>query len=411
MKRLSMLFLAVALLAPALRIQAAPALPQVRLTHPVGGAETGEFGHSIAVDGDWMVVSAPTSLQSDGLARVYRRDPSGQWEYEAELRGDTNSTLDPPMFGNSVAISGDTILVGALGQNAWKGACYVFTRGENGWSRQAKLTASDGQFGDCFGSRIALSGDTAAISAISDDDRGSSAGAVYIFTRLAGTWSQQTKLFGSDTNAGDNFGSGVALREDRLVVGAPEGNETPPYAPNGVAYVFRRSGSTWVQEARLLPTGESSGSGFGVCVAISDTFIACGAETDYERAPTSGAVFVFERNGEEWTATAKLKASDPLAGSLFGNEVAIQGNLLLVGAYADRSWTGAGYLFKSSGGSWAQLTKIVDLLDSDFFGSAVALAGKQAVIGAPGDFNSFDGSVTVVTLSPDYTVARNWTRY
>lgn len=144
-------------------------------------------------------------------------------------------------FGVSVALSRNTLLVGSPGGKRNAGAVYVFVRNGAGFGRQAILTASDGAAGDRFGASVALKGDTALVGADHDSKR--DAGAAYVFVRKGRTWSETQKLTASDGDERDGFGGDVALSGNTAVVGASltdlRGKDTV-----GAAYVFTRSGDT-----------------------------------------------------------------------------------------------------------------------------------------------------------------------
>ncbi len=188
-------------------------------------------------------------------------------------------------------------------------------------------------------------------------------GAAYVFNRSGVSWSQQAYLKASNTDAGDWFGSAVAISGEALVVGSPyedsnasgvNGNGSNNSAPDaGAAYAFGRSGSTWSQSAYLKASNTNSGDDFGYTVAIFREALSVGAwgedssasgvngnESD-NSAPDSGAVYLFARPGSTWSQRAYLKASNPEASDGFGWSAAITGGALVVGApYEDSraSW-------------------------------------------------------------------------
>jgi hypothetical protein len=210
---------------------------QAELT-PTGGGRV-LFGWFVAISGDTAVVGTPDCPGSacSGAAFVFVR--SGQtWSQQAELTASDGSAHDD--FGYNVAISGDTVVVGAAGKNAVTGAAYVFVRVGTIWTQQAELTASDGVSQDFFGGSAAVSGLTAAVGALGAD---SSAGAVYVFENTGGIWSQKAKLAASDGAAEHYFGSSVALSGTTMLVGASGANRGA-----GAAYVFAKKGGIWSQQ-------------------------------------------------------------------------------------------------------------------------------------------------------------------
>ncbi|MCH8064633.1 MAG: FG-GAP repeat protein, partial [Chloroflexi bacterium] len=251
-------------------------------------------------------------------------------------------------FGESVAISGDTTVVGADGEDAGgisSGAAYVFERNEgaaSNWGEVKKLTASDAQAGDNFGLSVAISSDTVVVGSPREDVGGSQFddfGAAYIFQRNEGgadNWGQVAKLTASDALLDDQFGWSVAISGDIAVIGiyreVAGGNDA------GAAYVFRRDeGGTdnWGEVKRLTAFGAKLGDEFGISVAVSGDTAVVGASRDDAGGSDAGAAYVFQRNeggADTWGEVKKLTASDGQAFDQFGGSVAISGDTAVVGA-------------------------------------------------------------------------------
>lgn len=207
----------------------------------------------------------------------------------AKLTASDGAAFD--LFGNAVATSGDTALVGALHSDAISGdsgSAYVFVRSGNTWNQQVKLTPGDGAINDNFGRSLAISGDTAVIGAYNDDDNGTNSGSAYVFVRNGTTWSQQAKLTASDGAAGDRFGVSVAVSGDTAVVGSA--NDDDDGTNSGSAYVFVRSGTTWSQQAKLSASDGAPGDWLGYSVAISGETALVGAFQDDDSGTYSGSV-------------------------------------------------------------------------------------------------------------------------
>jgi FG-GAP repeat len=257
------------------------------------------------------------------------------------------------------------------------GAAYVFTRSAGVWSQQAYVKASNTEAGDFFGYSLALSGDTLAVGAYGEDSNAtgvggnqadnsaSGSGAVYVFTRSAGVWSQQAYVKASNTGAGDSFGYSVALAGDTLAVGAwtedsnatgVGGNQADNSAgDSGAVYVFTRSAGVWSQQAYLKASNTGASDSFGYSVALSGDSLAVGAYGEDSNATgvggnqadnsaiQSGAVYVFTRSGSTWTQEAYVKASNTGGADLFGDSVALSGDTLAVSATTeDSNATGVG---------------------------------------------------------------------
>jgi hypothetical protein len=368
------------------------------------------FGSSVAVSGDTAVVGATyddSPATDAGSAYVFVRS-NGAWTEQAKLTASDVAAGDN--FGNRVALSGDTAVVGARADDSPAtnaGSAYVFVRSGGTWTEQAKLTASDAAANDQFGVSVAVSGDTAVVGARRDDSPARDAGSAYVFVRSEVTWAEQAKLTASDAAENDELGTSVAVSGDTVVVGA-DGDETPAGAAAGSAYVFVRSGVTWAEQAKLTASDAAAGDFFGTSVAVSGDTAVVGAYFDDSPASDAGSAYVFVRSGLTWAQQAKLTAADAADGAdgdNFGTSVAVSGDTAVVGAPIDDSpatHAGSAYVFVRSGVTWAQQQKLTasDAADSDNFGSSVAVSGDTAVVGSPRDNSpaSIAGSAYVFVL-------------
>ena len=198
-------------------------------------------------------------------------------------------------FGESVSISGDTALVGApLDDDAGSdsGSASVFVRSGTTWTQQAKLTAGDAAALDQFGESVSISGDTAVVGAFGDDDAGVNSGSAYVFVRSGTTWTQQAKLTASDAAAGDQFGRSVSISGDTALVGAVGDDDAG--SDSGSAYVFVRSGTTWTQQSKLTAGDAAAFDFFGFSVSISGDTVLVGAQGDDDAGTASGSAYIFE---------------------------------------------------------------------------------------------------------------------
>ena len=359
-------------------------------------AASDEFGRSVAVSGDTAVIGAHYDDHAGGTnagsAYVFVRS-GGVWIQQARLTASDAATGDE--FGYSVAISGDTVVIGAIydshAAGIYAGSAYVFVRSGGVWTQQAKLTAADAAAGYDWGYSVAVSGDTAVIGArYNDHAGGTQAGSAYVFVRSGGVWTQQTKLTAADAAAYDYFGYSVAVSGDAAVIGAYGDDDGGSYA--GSAYVFVRSGGVWTQQAKLAAADAAAEDRFGWSVAIAgDTAVIGAYGDDHAGGTDAGAAYVFARSGGVWTQQAKLTAADAAAADYWGYSVAVFGETAVIGAYQDDhaggSNAGAACVFVRSGGAWTQQAKLTaaDAQASDYFGISVAVAGDTAVIGAYGD--------------------------
>lgn len=369
-----------------------------------------EDGAGTGINGDDSNNAGNTS----GAVYVFVEN-SGTWSQQAYIKASNTNDLD--LFGASVAIHGDTLVVGAPGEDsnatgvggdqsdnssANAGAVYVFVRSGTTWTQQAYLKASNAGDEDGFGTVVDVYEDTIVVSATGEDSAGtgvganqssnaaSSSGAVYVFTRSGTTWSQQAYIKASNTEADDRFGNSIAIHENTLVVGANGedsnatgigGNESDNSAAgSGAVYVFTRSGTTWSQQSYIKASNAEAGDNFGGDVDVLENTLVVSAGNESSAATgiggnqadntaaSSGAVYVFTRSGSTWSQQAYIKASNTEAGDGLG-EVALGKDFLVVGASAEDSsantiggnqadntaaGSGAAYVFTRSGTTWTQ---------------------------------------------------------
>jgi acetyltransferase-like isoleucine patch superfamily enzyme len=355
------------------------------------------FGTAAAIDGDTAVIGEWIFGQPpvpDFEAYVFERI-GGVWTQQQ--RFSLPGVAD--FFGVRVAVSGDTFIVSGLG-NA--GEVLVYTRTGAVWTQQQTLIPADAGIGvnKNFGISVALAGDTAVIGAASDDHAGIGSGAAYVFARAGGVWSQQAKLTASDAGVRDFFGSSVAVSGDTVVVGANHFLKPG----TGAAYVFARSGGSWTQQAKLTASDGALDDVFGVSVAVSGDTALIGAGGDDDAGDGSGSAYVYARSGGSWVEQAKLTASDAAAGDSFGINVAVSGNTALIGAPGDDG-IGSAYLFTRNGSAWTEQAKLrsSDAAAMDSFGLPVAIDGDTALVGASGNDDQGDasGSAYVFSLGVD----------
>ena len=353
-----------------------------------------DFGYSVSISGDTVVIGAPfedtAAGHEAGAAHVFVRSGT-TWTPQQTLTAPDGSIQD--FFGTSVAVSGDTIVVGAFGHGtvwAGDGAAYVFVRTGTTWTEQQELTASDPAPGDSLGISVSIDADTAVIGANGDDTVGADAGSAYVFVRSGSSWSEQQKLVAPDGAAGDGFGVGVSISEDTAVVGAATA-DTPAGADAGAAYVFTRSGATWTDQQKLVAPDAAAGDQLGDSVSVSGDTAVVGAPTSDMHAADAGSAYVFVRSGAVWSEQQEFAADEGAGGDELGRAVSVSVDTVLVGgplsdapggADAGRAWA-----FGRSGTVWAQQASLLGwdrpLLDS--FGFSVSIMGDTAAIGVLDD--------------------------
>jgi hypothetical protein len=394
------------------------------------------FGDAVAISGDYAIVGA--SLEDEDATGANTADRAGSayifkrtgttWTQEAKIVAPDRDLMD--QFGSAVAISGDYAIIGSaspkdpFGVNrlAGAGAAYVFKRTGTTWTQEAKIVASDRAVEDYFGNSVAINGDYAIVGAASEDDdatganKFTSAGSAYIFKRTGTAWTQEAKIVASDRATFDQFGRSVAISGDYVVVGAWLESEnaagTNTLNQAGSAYIFKRTGTTWTQEAKIAASDRAVIAQFGNSVAISGDYTIIGASGEAKDAAgantlsQAGAAYIFKRTGTTWAQEAKIVAPDRAVDDVFGLSVAISGDNVLVAAFAEdedatgtntKSNAGAAYIFRRTGTTWAQATKIVasDRAVEDRFGSSVAISGEYAIVGASFEDEDATGANTL----------------
>ena len=281
------------------------------------GAAGDAFGFSVSISGDSgnEVVIVGAYLDDDngsdsGSAYIYRYDPLllplPGWVQEAQLHASDGASFD--RFGGSVSISGpsgnEVAIVGAYKDDSNFGSAYIYRFNGVSWVEEAKLLASDGATGDNFGKAVSISSDpgneVVIVGAYHDDDNGSNSGSSYIYRKTGATWVQEAKLIASDGAASDNFGFSVSISGDAgnevVIVGAYFHDDSG--TDSGSAYIYRFNGVSWMEEARLLPPDGASGDRLGNSVSISGTagseVVIVGAHLDDDNGSNSGSMYLFE---------------------------------------------------------------------------------------------------------------------
>ncbi|MDB4453702.1 thrombospondin type 3 repeat-containing protein [Pseudomonadales bacterium] len=307
-------------------------------------------------------------------------------------------------FGYSVAIDGDTAVIGAKTDHYGSGSAYVYVRSNGVWSEQGKLTASDGAYGDDFGSSVSIDGDTVVISAHSDDDNGTNSGLAYVYVRSNGVWSEQQKLTASDGAADDHFGISVSIDGDTAVIGAYGDDDNG--TNSGSAYVYVRSNGVWSEQQKLTASDGAEIDLFGGSVSIDGDTAVIGARLDDDNGNDSGSAYVYVRSNGVWSEQQKITASDGSENDRFGYSVSIDGDTAVIGAQGDGSYSGSAYVYVRSNGVWTEQQKLTasDNAEADYFGASVSISGDTAVIGAYADDDNGNGSGSayVFPLTPPY---------
>ncbi len=351
------------------------------------GSAGGYLGHSVSISGDMAIVGG-FSEENTGVysssAYVFQNGPSG-WTQVAKLLPEDDAPND--LFGKSVAIDGNTVVIGAPGSRNLDepGSAYVFEGSGSGWTQVAKLVSTEDPDhywpGYQFGYSVGISDGTVLVGAAYEFTNGKS-GVAYVFEDEGDGWTQTLKLQADDGEGGDAFGQSVAISGDTAIVGAPgsgydkkSGKDSKGELRDS-AYIFQRDDSGWTQVASLTAGNAFWHDGFGRSVAIDGSRAIVGAPWEEQ----IGAAHIFEDDGSGWQAVDTLfPIEDTVEGNQFGVSVAISGDKALVTDSKD----GAVYLFEKDESGWAETTRLLDYRGEDWYTLPVAIDGDTALVGNP----------------------------
>jgi len=276
-----------------------PTIDEVTKLLANDGESSDYLGYSVDVNGDTAVIGSygDDDLGSQsGSAYVYTRDSAGVWSLQQKLTASDGVSDD--RFGWTVSLDGDTAVIGTESWDFFApppGAAYVFTRDTAGvWSEQQKLTAFDGEAGDHFGESLTLNGDTIVVGAYGDDDMGTDAGAAYIYTRdSAGLWNLQQKITASSGTSDDWFGRSLDLDGDTTVIGAWGYDYHGTIVQSGHVYVFTRdTAGVWTEQQELTPGVNVDYDWYGRSVTVSGDTVVVGAYGDDDNGTDAGSAYV-----------------------------------------------------------------------------------------------------------------------
>jgi hypothetical protein len=306
------------------------------------------FGTCVSISGDYAIVGAPYDDDSgscSGSAYIFERDGE-QWNQVVKLMASDAAVDDK--FGCSVSISGDYAIVGSCfhGDVGVEGAAYIFKRARRGWHEQVKIMADDAPYWREFGHSVSISGDYAIVGAPGDStyvdsvvngdtiDYYANAGSAYIFKRYDTQWRQVVKIRPSDGAAQDYwFGLGVSISGDYAIIGTPGDDDKGEQA--GSAYIFKRDGISWGEQAKIMASDGAPQDHFGGSVSFSGDYAIVGALFDDDKGLNSGSAYIFKRNETNWHEQAKIMASDGAPQDHFGGSVSLSGDYAIVGALFD----------------------------------------------------------------------------
>lgn len=357
-----------------------------RITPPEG-VVGGRFGSAVAASESIGVVGSPGS---NGAGAVY--------VYDLEERGKVLQEIFPEVamegddFGSAIGFGPELLIVGAPlheHEGFIAGAAFVYHKDASTsmWQEAAILVSDVAGDLDYFGSSIAIGDDRIIIGSPGNDERGSNAGAVFVFAEPELGWALQERISAPDAGPGDRCGSNVATFEDKVLVGCPYGFGSS--IQSGTAYLFRLAGTTYVLEHKFNPPSEDVGQLFGSAVGISEKGVFIGAPGPSTEYP-DGAVHIFRSDTEGWRPAEVLSAGDRVASRGFGAVLNLDDDVLIIGAQrmeGEHLAPGSAYVFGFAGDSWELETRLrgTDIDRADGFGSSVAVQNGHALVGAAGD--------------------------
>jgi len=369
-----------ALCAPSL-VPARAQCETAKLLDPAGAADDW-FADNAALDGHTLVIGAPARDGWTGAAYVFRYDGT-TWIEEACLMPHDLAPGDS--FGCSTGVSGDTVVIGAYyddDNGDASGSGYVFRYDGSQWVEEAKLLPDDGAPDDMFGWSVDIFGGTVVIGAPWDDDYGDRSGSAYVFRFDGSGWNQEAKLLPADGAPVNFFGESAAVWGNTAIIGAAYDDDNGELS--GSAYVFHFNGSTWVEQAKLLPSDGDEYDCFGYPVRVHGGVAVIGASWDDVNGEKSGSAYIFRYDGSTWNEEAKLLPSDGAPGDWFGIRADIHDDTAVLGAYFHDDNAGAAYLFRYDGTDWYEHAKLqpTDGPLTAWVGFCTTVDAGRAVVGA-----------------------------
>ena len=383
----------------------------------VDRASNDNFGYTTAIDGDYVIVGTPNQdydadganyLANMGAVYIYHR-VNTTWSFMQKI---VQSPRNYTLFGSSVDISGNYAIVGnwanPYDENeantlSSAGAAWIYYNDNGTWVQQQKIVAPDRASSDRFGNTVAISGDYAVVAAPLEDEDAtglntlSMAGSVYIYKRSGSTWSFEQKIVNSDRAENDQFGIDVAIEGNYIIVGAHQEDEDAdgnnPYSNAGSAYIFFNNSSTWSEQQKIVSDGRSYIMYFGYSCAIQGDRVIVGSHS-------TNKAWIFSRTDNIWSQEGTAVPSDGSANDWYGNDLDIYGDYAIVGAWGEdedaagsntMEKAGSAYIYKYDSG-WSQVQKIVasDRYTDDYFGYSVGISGNYFTVGA--EYEDIDGT-------------------
>ena len=350
------------------------------------------FGTSVAISGEYAIIGAPKSDKNNtnaGAAFIYFLK-DGEWNLVQTIQGSDTKSFD--LFGQAVAIDKNYIVVGAYAhdyKNTNSGAAYIFKNQNGIWTELKKLTASDPGENDNFAYSVAISGDNILIGANGKDANGIDIGTAYIYKNSGDTWLETAKLYASDKTEKDLFGYSVSIAGDYALIGAYKNDDKG--ADCGSAYFFKNTADIWTEVLKVVPADLVQDDRFGFSVSISPSNAIIGSPgRDLINAQDIGKAYFYKNISGVWTQVSETGQEKPAAYNNFGGAVSISEKSAVVSSYYDDERgddSGAAFFYSYESDSWIFKNKITasDASVDDKFGWAVSLIDDYGIIGAYGN--------------------------
>ncbi|MBF0452859.1 MAG: carboxypeptidase regulatory-like domain-containing protein [Candidatus Magnetomorum sp.] len=367
-----------------------PIPPEENKIIPLECEKNDNLGRAVAIWGDYAIAGANGDDEKGGNAgAAYMIRFNGQtWVKEQKILPEDGDVND--YFGCSVAISNTDAILGAYGKDdkgSKAGAAYIYQLSSQGWTTQQKLLADDAVANDYFGYAVDIDGDFAIIGAYGDDDKGSMSGSAYIFKREGKTWTQHQKLIDELGERNDLFGFSVAISGNYAIIGAYRDDDKGD--SSGTAIIFKYDKNTWVKQTRLVANDGKSNDYFGYDVAISGEYAAIGSYRSDAKGMNVGSVYIYQYDKGNWNYHSKIVPNDGSTNDYFGFSLDLQGTRMIIGAYGDDDKgpsSGSAYLYAFNQSQWEFQKKYIasEGQSYDYFGYDVSISDRGVIMGAYG---------------------------
>jgi len=377
--------------------------------------ESGDFfGRYLCIQNNQLIISAhEDDVNGYASGSIYTFDNINnpdEFEEKQKLFPDDGDVEE--FFGYSVDIDGPWAITGSHHDSDYggsSGSAFILKIEENEWALTQKLLPTDPKAGDEFGKAVGIWKKDVAVGSFLDDDKQTNSGSVYIFTDSGSGWFQAEELYSSDPEAYDQFGNFLALRHGWLAVGVPEKKDKGE--KSGAVYVFQKTDSNYVEIQKIVPDDLAAGDLFGQALAIDKNTLAIGAYKADNPKTDGGRVYVFKFNNDKWELSQTIIANDNDTGDHFGSSIALDDDILAIGAYFDDdkgSKSGSVYLYKKENDTFKYINKITasDGKAGAAFGASLSLDDSKLLVGAYADTENgfFSGAAYVYDISSSVDV-------